>query len=142
MSEEDIKKLIDRTPSGIGLDIFPGYSPLSEIFIDNNGDIKELEIKSTRDAVILHDSKTHDDIRVDFDEFGPYVNVFTPRLFSLLYERDYLVTRYDAESRIWIYKDDKVLSRNDTIIPKTPVVYGVSIQKGASQIVGVELEDK
>ena len=115
---------------------------MKTIFIDNNGDIKELEIKSTRDAVILHDSKTHDDIRVDFDEFGPYVNVFTPRLFSLLYERDYLVTRYDAESRIWIYKDDKVLSRNDTIIPKTPVVYGVSIQKGASQIVGVELEDK
>ena len=104
LSEEEIKKLCNRKPSGIDLDIFPRYYPINSEFTDNKGEIRELEIMCTRNAFILSDEKTHDSIYVDFDDFGPYVKVFTPRLASLLKEREYLVTQYNAESKIWIYR--------------------------------------
>ena len=127
LSEENITELNDRKPSGIGLDIFPRYRPLSAKFTDNNGDIRELQIVSTRDAFILSDKNTHDNIFVDFDNLGPYVQVYAPRLASLLFGTDYLVTRYNAEARIWIHKEDRVISHNDGLVQKVYRVYGVSM---------------
>jgi len=118
LTGEDIIELNDRKPSGIGLDLFPGYHPLSAKFTDNNGYIKELEIVCTRDAFILSDVKTHDNIFVDFDSLGPYVKVYAPRIASLLYGTDYLVTRYNAEARIWIHKD-RVISHKDILVQHT-----------------------
>ncbi|NOQ55936.1 MAG: hypothetical protein GQ477_03980 [Nanohaloarchaea archaeon] len=106
LNDDEIRQLTDRTPTGIDLDIFPRYLPINETFKDNRGAIKELEITCTRDAVILNDINTHDDIYFNSDEFGPYVKVYTPKLASLLFGRDYLVTRYDAESKIWIHKEN------------------------------------
>ncbi len=116
LSQENIIELNDRKPSGVGLDLFPRYRPLSAKFTDNNGDIKELEIVCTRDAFILSDDKTHDNIYVDFDKLGPYVKVFAPRLASLLCGTDYLVTRYNGEAKIWIHGEDRVISHNNILV--------------------------
>ena len=55
---------------------------------------------------------THDNIHFEFDEENqPTIRVYTPTLASLLHDKDHLVTRYSAESKIWIHRDDVADSR-------------------------------
>jgi len=104
LTEEEIKSLLKRNKPP-----FPPYNPLTAKFTDNRGETKELEIICTTDPFILNDEKTHDNIFVDFDDLGPYVKVGILTLASLLDRRDYLVTRYNGESKILIHKDTERL---------------------------------
>jgi len=48
----------------------------------------------------------YDNTKMKTIEKGPDVRVYTPKLASLLHDRNYLVTRYNAESKIWIFRED------------------------------------
>lgn len=104
LTEEDIRYLSDRRPSNKGIDIFPGYKPLSSDFLDNKGEKATLRMAFTRDVLILNDEKTHDNIFVNFDKKGPLVKIYPPVLKPLL-EGGYAVTRYNGESKIWLHME-------------------------------------
>jgi len=61
-----------------------------------------LALTCTRNASTLREAR--DGICFELEKDGPTVRVYPPVLGSL-FEKDFVVTRYNAESKIWIYLD-------------------------------------
>ena len=69
----------------------------------------------SRDPEIMSDRRTHDQVYFERTEKGPIVKV-TPEVLvslSLLGERDFWVTRYDWENKIWIRREDDPINHNN-----------------------------
>lgn len=69
--------------------------------------IQILDFSCTNHSFVMHDPKSRDGIFFDFDEIGPLVRIHTRGMLNLLNQKvDYIMTRYDGENKIWIYRDE------------------------------------
>jgi len=103
LTREEILKLGTRSAT------WPKYYPymFSKVFdrLENKMTEEILAISCTRNAFILSDEeKTHDNIYFELEEEGPTIKVYPPTL-ALVLERGYIVTRYNAEAKVWIQLD-------------------------------------
>jgi len=105
LSEADIKKTISK--ERVPWSVFPQHPAISARVESLNACKEELlELVCTVAQDELSHPQTHDNIYFGRDDRGPIVHVFYPLLFSLLSEREFLVTRYDGyEAKIWIRRD-------------------------------------
>jgi hypothetical protein len=109
LTREEIEKACTKSVTSLsGLEKF---YPWLYAEVEGAKGLEILALCCTRNAFYLSGPNTHDNINFEFEEVEgfkekqPTVRIYTPTLASLLNERDYLVTRYNAESKIWIYRE-------------------------------------
>lgn len=109
LTEEEIKEACTRSVDSLsGLEKFYPWLYAKVEGLEKEVD-EVLALCCTGDVFYgPNNPSTHDDIHFEYDEGQPTVRVYTPRLASLLQGEDYLVTRRNAESKIWIHKEDTV----------------------------------
>jgi len=116
LTREEIEKACrnEHRPSRATILFLEGRNPWLYAKVEGAKGLEILALCCTRDASHLSSDNpnTHDNINFEFEEEEgfkekkPTVRIYTPTLASLLNERDYLVTRYNWESKIWIYRDN------------------------------------
>ncbi len=86
------------------------FMPINAVVDSDEGRKEVLQIRTTRDYDVLHDTNCHDGIFLMRDKEGPIVIVATWLIGQLMAgEREFLVTRYDGHTnKIWIRMQEPV----------------------------------